>query len=123
MGDVAILEAAHHMHDGIDLADVCEELVAEALPLGSTAHDAGNVHESDPCRNDLLRFADDGQPVEPIIGHGHIAHVRFDGAERVIGRLRRRRLRQRVEEGRLADIRQADDTAFETHGLVRSGRC
>ena len=31
MGDVAVLEAAQHMDDGVDLADIGEELVAEAL--------------------------------------------------------------------------------------------
>ena len=33
MGDVAVLETAQHMDDGIDLADIGEELVAEAAPL------------------------------------------------------------------------------------------
>ena len=54
--------------------------------------------------------------VEPRIGHADIADIGLDGAERIIRRLRRRRLRQRVEERRLADIRQADDAAFEAHG-------
>ena len=61
-----------------------------------------------------------GQLVEPRIGHGDIADIRLDGAERIIRRLRRRRLRQRVEEGRFADVRQTDDAAFETHD--RPGR-
>jgi hypothetical protein len=33
MSDVAVLEAAHHMGDGIDLADIGQKLVAEALAL------------------------------------------------------------------------------------------
>ena len=33
MGDVGVLEAAHHVGDGVDLADVGEELVAETLAL------------------------------------------------------------------------------------------
>ena len=33
MGDVVILEAAQHMDDGVDLADVGEELVAQAFAL------------------------------------------------------------------------------------------
>ena len=40
--------------------------------------------------------------------------------ERVVGGLRGRRLRQRVEQGRLADVRQADDAAFEAHQVVSS---
>ena len=56
--------------------------------------------------------------VEPRIGHRDLADIRLDGAERIIRRLRRRRLRQRVEERRLADIGQSDDAAFETHCVL-----
>src|SRR5262249_43779770 len=49
------------------------------------------------------------------IGYRHIAHIGLDGAEGIIGRLRRRRLGERIEEGGLADIGQADNSAFETH--------
>ena len=45
MGDVAALEAAQHMDDRVDLADVAEELVAEALALRGAAHQPGNVDE------------------------------------------------------------------------------
>ena len=55
------------------------------------------------------------QRVQPRIGHRHIADIGLDGAEGIIGRLRRRRLGQRVEQGGLADIGQADDAAFESH--------
>ncbi len=47
-----------------------------------------------------------GDLVEPRVGHRDPADVGLDRAERIIGRLRRRRLGQRVEQGRLADIRQ-----------------
>ncbi len=45
MGDVAILEAAHHMDDGVHLTDIGEELIAEPFALGRSAHDAGNIDE------------------------------------------------------------------------------
>jgi hypothetical protein len=45
MGDVAVLEAAHDMGDRVALADVGEELVAEALALRGAAHQAGDVDE------------------------------------------------------------------------------
>ena len=50
MGDVAILKAAHHMGDGIRLADIGEELVAQAFALGSAFHEAGDIHEGQPRR-------------------------------------------------------------------------
>ena len=43
--DVLILEAAHHVGDGIGLADVGEELVAQAFTLGGARHQAGDVDE------------------------------------------------------------------------------
>ena len=58
--------------------------------------------------------------LQPRIGHRDVADVRLDGAERIIGRLRRGGLGQRVEERRLADVGQADDAAFEAHGDARS---
>ena len=53
----------------------------------------------------------------PRLGHGDVAGVRLDGAERIVGGLGRRRLRQGVEQGGLADIGQADDRDFQGHGL------
>jgi hypothetical protein len=58
MGDVAILEAAQHMDDRVHLADVRQELVAQALALGGAAHQPGDVHEFEAGRDDLLAFAD-----------------------------------------------------------------
>jgi hypothetical protein len=117
MGDVVVFEAAQHMHDGIDFADIGEELVAEAFTLRGAAHEAGDVDEGDAGRDDFLGAGDRGQLLHARIGHGDFAGVRLDGAERIVRRLRLRRLGQRVEEGGLADIRQTDDTAFEAHGL------
>jgi hypothetical protein len=46
------------------------------------------------------------------IGHLDDAHVGLDGAERIVFR-RDAGLGQRVEEGGLADVGQADDAALE----------
>ena len=114
--DVAVLEAAHDMGDRVAFADVGEELVAQPLALRGAAHQAGDVDEVEAGRDDLLRAGDRGQRRQPGVGHGDDADVRLDGAERIVGRLRRGGLRQRVEERRLADVGQADDAAFEAHG-------
>ncbi len=98
MGDVVVLEAAQHMRHGIDFADIGQELVAQAFALGGAAHQAGDVDEGDAGRNDLASTGDLGQHFQPRIGHGHVADIGLDGAEGIIRRLRRRRLRQRVEQ-------------------------
>ena len=56
--DVRILEAAHHLDDGVDLADVGEELVAEPLALARALHQAGDVHELDGGRDDDVGLGD-----------------------------------------------------------------
>ena len=53
VGHVGILEAAQHMGDGVDLADVPEELVAQALALGGALHQAGDIDELELGMDDL----------------------------------------------------------------------
>ena len=115
MRDVAVLETAHDMRDRVAFAYIGEKLIAEPLALRGAAHQPGNVDEREPGRNDRLRSGDFREPPEPRVRHRHIADIGLDGGEGIIGRLRRRGLGQRVEERRLADVRQADDAAFETH--------
>ena len=88
-------------------------------PLRRAAHQAGDVHEGQPRRHDLDRLGELRQLIEARIGHRDLADIRLDGAERIVRRLRRRRFGERVEERRLADIRQADDAAFEAHYVSR----
>jgi hypothetical protein len=115
MGDVGVFKAPHHMRDRVDFADGGEKLVAEAFALRGATHQACDVDEGQPRRDDLRGLGDIRQLVEPGIRHRDLADIRLDGAERIIRRLRRCRLGQRVEQRRLADIGQADDTAFESH--------
>src|ERR1700751_2005743 len=105
------------MHDGIDLPNGGEELVAETFALRGAAHQAGYVDEGDARRDDLLGLGKRAELFQARIWHRDLADVRLDGAEWIVGRLRRRRLRQRIEERRFADVRQADDAAFEAHDV------
>src|SRR5471030_1706622 len=104
------------MRDGVGLANIGEELVAKALALGSAGHQSGDVDEFDRRRNHFLGLRDRGKPRQARIGYFDNADVGFDGAERIIlcgdaG------FGERVEQGGFADVGQADDAAFETHGL------
>src|SRR5690606_15490976 len=105
--DVVVLEAAHDLHDGVGLADVAEELVAEAFAPGGAGDETGDVHELDGGRQGLLRLDDAGEHVEARVRHGHHADVRVDRAERIVLR-GDFRLGERVEERRLADVGKAD---------------
>ena len=111
---VAVLEGAHDLADGVGLADVGEELVAQPLPLGRAAHDAGDVDEGHRGREDLLAAEDLRQPREPLVGERDDAHVGVDRRERVV----RREdvvLGQGVEHRRLADVRETDDSDLKCH--------
>ncbi len=112
--DVLVLEGADDLADRVGLADVREELVAQALALGGAAHDAGDVDEVDGRREDALRGEDLGQLGQARVGDAHDAHVRLDRGERVVGR-QHVVLGQGVEQGRLADIGQTDDSDRERH--------
>ena len=98
MGDVVILETAQHMGDGVAFADIGQELIAQPLALGRALHQPRDVHKGHARGDDLLAACNLGQPVEPVIGHRHLAHVRLDRAEGKIGGLRGGRSGQRVEQ-------------------------
>jgi len=100
-----------------DFTDVGEELVAQPLALGGALDQACNVDEFELGVDDLGRGRDARELVESRIGHGDAADIGLDGAERIVGRLRRLSGGERIEQGRLADIGQADDSAVETHFL------
>ncbi len=105
---VVVLEAAHHVHDGVHLADVAEELVAQALAPAGALHQAGDIHEFQRGGGVLLGVVHLGQHVQPVVGHGHHAGVRLDGAEGIVRRLRAR-AGDGVEQRALAHVRQAND--------------
>ena len=112
---VRIPEEAHHLADGVRLADVREELVAQALALAGAGDQAGDVHELHRCRHDARRVVDGGQGVQPRVGHGDHAHVGLDGGERVVGR-EAALVREGREQRGLADVGQPDDTDGQRHG-------
>ncbi|KPW88813.1 Uncharacterized protein ALO79_06595 [Pseudomonas syringae pv. castaneae] len=113
---VLVFKAAHHVSDGVGLADVGEELVAQAFAFRSACHQACDVDELHGGRQDAFRVDDGCQGRQARVRHRHDAAVRFNGAEgEVLGR--NTRFGQGVEQGGLADVRQADDAAIESHGV------
>ena len=113
--DVAVLEGAHDLADRVGLADVGEELVAQALPLGGAAHDPRDVDERHRGGQDLLGPVDLGEASEPVVRQRDDADVGLDGRERVV-RGEDVVLGQGVEHRRLADVGEPDDSDGECHG-------
>ena len=122
MLDVLVLEAAHHVDDGVDLADVVEELVAEAFTLARALHQSGDIDELHRGGHDTLRRHQLLEAGQPGVGHHHDAGVGLDGRKRVVGN-ERTRGRERVEERGLADVGEADDTESKHEGgVARQGQ-
>ena len=115
MHDVLVLEAAHHVRHGVCVPDVAQERVALALTLRRAADEPCDIDELDRRRNHLFRLVQLHQLVETGIRDRDNADVRVDGAKRVIRRFRLL-VGEGVEEGRLTDVRQADDANGQSHG-------
>ena len=122
VGNVGIDETARDIGDGVAIADIGQELVTQAFALRRAAHQAGDVDEVDTSRDDLLGAGNGRQSGQAGLRHGDVAGIRLNGAERIVRRLGGRGLRQGVEQGRLADIGQANDCDFESHESRKSER-
>ena len=64
VNDVVVVEAAHHVGDRVDLANVRKKLVAEPLPFRRAAHQSRDVDEVDRRVGLLLGLVDLGELVE-----------------------------------------------------------
>ena len=120
MGDVAVLEAADYVDDGIGGADVAEELIAQALALAGALDEAGDVDELDDGGGGLLGGVEIAQPLQPLIGHGNHAHIGVDGAEGIVvgGNTG---IGDGIEQSGLAHIGQTDDTKLHINKLLLDG--
>ncbi len=112
--DVRVGEGAHHLADRVGLADVREELVAQALALAGALDDAGDVDEGHRGGHDPLAPEEVREHGQPVVGQRDDADVGLDRRERVV-RGEDVGLGQRVEQGGLADVGEADDPDGESH--------
>ena len=87
MDYIAVIEAAQDVQDGVGLADIGQELVAEALALAGALDQAGDVDDVDRGRDGPLRLAELRQGLQALIGYIGGAEVGFYGAEGEIGAL------------------------------------
>ena len=107
--DVLVVEAAHHVYDGVGAPDVLQKLVAQSRALGRALHQTRDVHKFDDRRGLLVRLVHLRQLVQPGIRHSHHAHIGLDGAERIVGTLRPG-VGNGVEQRTLAHVGQSHDS-------------
>src|SRR5690606_13692719 len=116
VNDVFVRKATHDVDDGVDLPDVREKLIAEALPFGCPRDEPGNVDELDRRRHDPGRVRELAEPFQSGIRHRNHPDVGFDRTEWII-RGFGSRATQCVKKGGLTNIRQPDDAAAKRHFL------
>ena len=105
-------------HDGIyaSLPRYLPELEKYWLSVVNI-NQTGNIDEFGDRRYDALWLDDCGELGQALVGHFDDPDRRINGAEGVIFRSHAG-FGQRVEKSGFADIRQTDDSTFETHGEV-----
>ena len=111
MHDVRIVEAAQHMDDGVALADVTQELVAQTLTLRGPFHETRDIHDLTRRRHDAPRVYEFRQLIQSLIRDRDLSHLCVDGAKREVGCLRLG-AGQTVEQCRFAHVGQAHNTCF-----------
>ena len=84
--DVLIGEIAHDLADGIRLADVGEELVAQAGAIVGTLHQTGDVDELHRGGHDAAGMHDIRQRLQAIVRYVHDTDVGIDGGKGIVGR-------------------------------------
>ena len=112
--DVGVGEDPDHLADRVALADVGEELVAETGALARTLDDARDVDEGHRRGQDPLAAEDAREHLEPVVRYADDADVRLDRREGVV-RCEHVVLGQRVEQRRLSDVGETDDSDGESH--------
>ena len=120
--DVGVVEGARDHADGVGLADIGQELVAQALALAGPAHDPGDVDEGDGRGHHPGAVEHLGQLLQAGVGQRDDADVRLDRGEGVVRR-EDGRTGEGVEKGGLADVGQSDDSDRKGHGAsLAAGR-
>ena len=87
MHDIAVIETAEHVQDGVRFAYVGQELVAQALPLACALHQAGDVDDVDRGRDGAFRLAEVLQGLEPLVRDIGGAEIGLDGTKGEVGAL------------------------------------
>ena len=121
MDHVVGVEGSHHVTDGVDVTDIGQEAVAQALSLAGAPDQTGNIDEGDRRRDGPLRSEDRGQVLDPGVGNGNHTGIGLDGGKGVVRR-QHPGVGECVEQGGLADVGKSHDPDRETHGRCRLGR-
>ena len=120
MDDVRVAVAADDVQQRVGLADVGQEVVAQALALVRARDEARRCRGTRSCPG-RVRGADGlRHRVEALVAHGDDGDVRLDRRERVVRRLGAGP-GERVEQRGLARVRHPDDPDLHRPRLPSDG--
>lgn len=115
--NLSIIEAANHLEDGIDSADVRQEGVTQSSTSRGTTGQTGNIVDGQVGRNLGLGLVMLAEPVEPLIGDDNAGLLGVNGGIGEVGRVTQGGLSDRLEECRLADVGKTNlKTLLGHHG-------
>src|SRR5437667_143930 len=120
MMNVTILEAANHLHNRIDFANVTKKLVAETFARTRPFNEPSDINELDRGRYNFLRMRDLSKSRQTRIWHGDDADVRIDRTKGIILGWRFMCARTGVKKRRLADVRQIAIVAMKLETRTRA---
>ena len=112
--DIGVAEETNDLANRIGLANVGQELIAQALALACAGNQASNVNEFDRCRHDFSRMVDFREFIQTIIGNGNHARIGLNGGKRIV-RSEPGFLGKGGEKRRLANVGQANNTDRKRH--------
>lgn len=95
--NLSIIEAAHHLEDGIDGTDVRQERVTETGTGGSSAGQTGDIVDSQVSGHLRLGLVVLAEPVEPLIGDNDAGLFGVNGGIGEVGRVTQGGLGDRLE--------------------------
>src|SRR5215831_3011562 len=111
MMNICVLEAANHLHNRVDLANVAQELITQSFSSARSFDQPCDVHKLNRRRDRFLRMRQFGKNCQSTIWHGHDTKIRVNRAERIVRRLSFPCAGDSVKEGRFPDVWQANDSS------------
>ena len=115
MNNVIVFKATHHVDGGICLADMCKEFIPQAFTRACSCNQASDINKFNDGRNRAFWHDDIGELLQTKVRHFHHTHIGLDRAKRIV-LSRNAGFGQGVEQGGFANVGQAHDAAFQTHG-------
>jgi hypothetical protein len=102
--NLGIIEAAHHLEDGINSTDVRQERVTQTGTSRGTTGQTGNIVDSQVGGNLRLGLVVVDEPVVPLIGNNDAGLFGVNGGIGEVGRVTQRGLGDGLEESGFADV-------------------